>query len=320
MAAPIPIRPWYWVGFILAILIWTGLDLALFHRTPRVMKTGEALLWTGFWFLLALLFAGGLAHWRSHEESLQFITGYLVEYSLSLDNLLAIAVIFSSFAVPAEQQHRVLSWGIIGALLMRGLMIGAGAVLLQSFHWLLYLMGLFLVVTGLRWAFAKPAANRLIKENRIVRLARNFFPVSAGFEGNRFVTMIAGRRALTPLALVLLAVETTDLIFAVDSIPAVFAVTQNAFVVFTSNLFAIMGLRSLYFVLTGAMRSFRYLRTGLACVLVAIGLKMMAARWWPVPTGLSLVAVLVIVAAALLFSAMSARREKEKAATHHLPM
>ena len=314
MAAPIPIRAWHWAGFILVILLCVGLDLGLFHRAPRVMKTREALLWSGLWLLLALLFAGLLAHWRSREESLQFLTGYLVEYSLSLDNLLAMSVIFASFGVAPKHQHRVLCWGIVGALLMRGLMIGAGAVLLQSFHWLLYLMGLFLVVTGLRWGFSKPAAARP-QDNPAIRFARKLLPVSTGFDGGRFVTMEGGRRALTPLALVLLAVETTDLIFAIDSIPAVFAVTQNAFIIFTSNIFAILGLRSLYFVMAGAMASFRYLRTGLACVLVVIGLKMLLARWWPVPTSLSLGVVLVIVAAAMVCSARAARRDKRRANT-----
>jgi tellurite resistance protein TerC len=276
------------------------------------MKTRAALAWTGVWLLLALLFAAGLAQWRNKEESLQFLAGYLVEYSLSLDNLLAIAVIFSAFAVKPEQQHRVLSWGIIGALIMRGAMIGAGAVLLQKFHWLLYLMGLFLVVTGFRWAFSRTAEARPL-DNSLIRWVRKVFPVSADFEGGRFVIMLDGRRALTPLALVLLAVETTDLIFAVDSIPAVFSVTQDAFIVFTSNIFAILGLRSLYFVLVGAMKSFRYLRTGLACVLVVVGLKMLAAYWWKVPTILSLGAVLVIVAAALVCSVLASKRETNMA-------
>jgi tellurite resistance protein TerC len=311
MAAPIPIRAWHWAAFILVILLCVAMDLGLFHRAPRAMKTREALLWSGLWLLLALLFASLLAHWRGQEESLQFLAGYLVEYSLSLDNLLAISVIFATFGVAAEHQHRVLCWGIVGALLMRGVMIGAGAVLLQSFQWLLYLMGLFLVVTGLRWGFSKATAARP-QNNLAIRFARKLFPVSAGFDGARFVTTTGGRRSLTPLALVLLAVETTDLIFAVDSIPAVFAVTQNAFIVFTSNAFAILGLRSLYFVLVGAMGSFRYLRTGLACVLIVIGLKMLAARWWTVPTSLSLGMVLVIVAAALVCSNVASRREKRQ--------
>jgi tellurite resistance protein TerC len=286
------------------------LDLGLFHRAARVVKMREALLWSGIWLLLALVFAGVLAQWRSQEESLQFLAGYFVEFSLSLDNVLAIAIIFASFGVAAERQHRVLCLGIVGALLMRGMMIGASAALLQSFHWLLYVMGLFLVVTGLRWGFFKQAEARP-QANPAIRLARKFFRVSAEFDGGRFLTTIGGRRALTPLALVLLAVETTDLIFAVDSIPAVFAVTQDAFIVFTSNIFAILGLRSLYFVLAGAMGSFRYLRTGLAGVLVVVGLKMMLARWLKVPTSLSLGVVVVIVAGSIVWSILAARREKD---------
>jgi tellurite resistance protein TerC len=300
---------WHWAGFILFILAAVALDLGLFHRAARVVKVREALLWSGIWLVLALLFAVALAQWRTREESLQFLAGYLVEFSLSLDNVLAMAVIFASFGVAAEHQHRVLCLGIVGALLMRGLMIGASAALLQSFHWILYLMGLFLVVTGLRWGFSKPAESRP-QDNRAIRLARKFFPVSAAFDGGRFVTRSGGRRALTPLALVLLAVETTDLIFAVDSIPAVFAVTQDAFIIFTSNIFAILGLRSLYFVLAGAMVSFRYLRAGLAAVLVVIGLKMLLARWLTVPTSLSLGVVVAIVAAAIVCSILAGRREK----------
>ena len=310
MAAPIPIGLWHWAGFVLFVLLAVALDLGLFHRAARVVKMREALLWTGIWFLLALVFAAGLAQWRTQEESLQFLAGYLVEFSLSLDNILAMAVIFASFGVAAERQHRVLCWGIVGALLMRGAMICASAVLLQSFHWLLYVMGLFLVVTGLRWGFSKPAPARP-QDHPIVRLARRFFPVSDGFDGGRFVTMAGGKRTLTPLALVLLAVETTDLVFAVDSIPAVFAVTQDAFIVFTSNIFAILGLRSLYFVLAGAMGSFRYLRTGLAGVLVVVGLKMLLARWFKVPTSLSLSVVVAIVAGSIVWSILAARREKD---------
>jgi tellurite resistance protein TerC len=190
--------------------------------------------------------------------------------------------------------------------------------LLQTFHWLLFGMGLFLVVTGLRWGFSKPTALRP-QDNPVIRLARKIFPVSASFDGGRFVTMAGGRRALTPLALVLLAVETTDLVFAVDSIPAVFAVTQNPFIVFTSNIFAILGLRSLYFVVAGAIGTFRFLRTGLACVLVVIGLKMLVAPWWRVPTSLSLGAVLLIVALAIGCSVLAARRDSRQANHPGLP-
>ena len=231
----------------------------------------------------------------------------MIEFSLSLDNVLAIALIFAAFGVAQEQQHRVLFLGICGALLMRGLMIGAGAALLHSFHWLTYFLGAFLVVTGLRWAVARQGAVRP-ERNPVIRLARKFCPVSAEFDGGRFVTVANGRRALTPLALVLLTVETTDLVFATDSIPAIFAVTQNAFIVFTSNLFAILGLRSLYFVVAGAIRNFRYLRIGLAAVLVLIGLKMLAARWYPMPAGVSLAVVAALLGLSMGGSVLAARR------------
>jgi tellurite resistance protein TerC len=309
MPAPVPITVWHWAGFILVILLFLALDLGLFHRFARVVKLKEALLWTSVWVLLALLFARGLAHWRGEEESLQFLTGYLVEVSLSMDNVFAIAMIFTAFGVPGAHQYRVLYWGIAGALLMRGLMIGAGAALLQSFQWVALALGAFLVLTGIQWAFPRPVILRPEK-NLVVRLARKVFPVSPAFDGDRFLTWVGPRRALTPLALVLLAVETTDLLFAVDSIPAVFGVTQNAFVVFTSNIFAILGLRSLYFVLAGAMDYFRYLRFGLAVILVVIGLKMLVVRWYPVPTVISLAVVLAILALSIGSSILAARSRK----------
>jgi tellurite resistance protein TerC len=309
MPGTVSITPWHWAGFILVILACLALDLGVFHREARVVTVREALLWSGIWFLLAMLFARALDRWRSQEESLQFLTGYLIEFTLSLDNVFAIALIFASFGVAQAQQHRVLYWGIVGALLMRGLMIGAGAALLQSFHWLLYLLGAFLVVTGLRWGFSRQEAVQP-ERNPVIRLARKFFPVSPEFDGGKFLTVVNGRRALTPLALVLLMVETTDLVFATDSIPAIFAVTQNAFIVFTSNMFAILGLRSLYFALSGAIHYFRYLRVGLAGVLVLIGLKMLAARWVAIPAGLSLALVAALLAASICGSILAARRER----------
>jgi tellurite resistance protein TerC len=307
MPAPVPITPWHWAGFILVVLVLLALDLGVFHRFARVVKVKEALVWTAVWFGLALLFSRGLARWRGHEESLQFLTGYLLELSLSMDNVFAIAMLFSAFKVAGAHQYRVLYWGIVGALLMRGLMIGTGAALLQRFHWVGLLLGAFLVVTGFQWAFSKTEAVKP-ERNLVVRLARKIFTVSPDLNGDRFLTRLGARRALTPLALVLLAVETTDLLFAVDSIPAIFAVTQNAFIVFTSNIFAILGLRSLYFVLAGAMGYFRYLRAGLAVILVCIGLKMLAARWYPVPTMISLAVVLSILALSIGASIFAATR------------
>jgi tellurite resistance protein TerC len=306
MPAPVPITAWHWAGFILAILLLVALDLRVFHRFPTVVRVREAALSTGIWVVLALLFSRALAHWRGEEESLQFLTGYLVEFSLSMDNMFAIAVIFTSFAVAPAHQHRVLYWGIGGALLMRGLMIGVGAALIQTFHWVLMAAGLFLVVTGIRWALSRQQAIRP-ENNMLLRLARKFLPVAPGFDGDRFMTWIDGHRALTPLALVLIAVETTDLLFAVDSIPAIFAVTQNAFIVFTSNIFAILGLRSLYFVLAGAMAYFRYLRIGLSIILVFIGAKILLSRWLAISTIISLAVVLGVFALSIGASIIAAR-------------
>ena len=306
MPAPVPITAWHWAGFILAILLLVALDLRVFHRFPSVVRVREAVLWTAIWVVLALLFSRALAHWRGEEESLQFLTGYLVEFSLSMDNVFAIAVIFTTFGVAAAHQHRVLYWGIAGALLMRGLMIGVGAALIQSFHWVLLAAGLFLVVTGIRWAFSRQQTARP-ENNLLLRLARKLLPVAPGFDGDRFITWIDGHRALTPLALVLIAVETTDLLFAVDSIPAIFAVTQNAFIVFTSNIFAILGLRSLYFVLAGAMAYFRYLRIGLSIILVFIGAKILLSRWHAISTIISLAVVLSVLALSIGASIMAAR-------------
>jgi tellurite resistance protein TerC len=309
MPAPVPITLWHWAGFILVILLVLAMDLGVFHRFARVVKLKEALLWTFVWFILALLFSRALAHWRNEEESLQFLTGYLIEVSLSMDNVFAIAMIFTAFGVAGAHQYRVLYWGIGGALLRRGLMIGVGAALLQRFQWISLVLGAFLVLTGIQWAVARQGIVRPEK-NLIVRLARRIFPVSTAFEGSHFLTWVGARRALTPLALVLLAVETTDLLFAVDSIPAIFAVTQNAFIVFTSNIFAILGLRSLYFVLAGAMGYFRYLRSGLAIILVSIGLKMLLVRWYPVPTLISLAVILVILSLSIGCSVIAARTGK----------
>ncbi|HEX3716497.1 MAG TPA: TerC family protein [Verrucomicrobiae bacterium] len=308
MPPPVPITVWHWAGFILVILVFLALDAGVFHRSARAVKFKEALLWTSIWVILALLFARGIAHWRGEEESLQFLTGYLIEFSLSMDNVFAIAMIFAAFNTPEKHLHRVLHWGIVGALAMRGLMIALGAAALQKFHWVYFVLGGFLVVTGIRWAFSKEqvAGNG---ENFLVRLARKVFPVSAA-DNDRFVTWVGARRALTPLALVLLAVETTDLLFAVDSIPAIFSVTQNAFIVFTSNIFAIIGLRSLYFVLAGAMKYFRYLRIGLSVILVFIGLKMLLARWHPLPTTTSLAVILAILALSMGASLLAVRRKK----------
>ena len=320
MLGLIEITPWHWAGFILCVLIFLALDLGVFHRGPHVVKFKEALAWTALWFTLAMIFAGAMTHWRGREEAVQFTTGYLIELSLSLDNILVIALIFSAFRVPPQFQHRVLFWGILGALVMRGAMIAVGAALIREFEWVLYVFGVFLIFTGIKMLFAGQQTVEPEK-NIVLRLARKLFPVTPHFEGEKFFTRINRRFALTPLALVLLLVETTDLIFAVDSVPAVFSITKNAFIVFTSNVFAILGLRSLYFLLAGALGLFRYLKAGLSIVLVFVGAKMLldphekSPQWFQIgiPTGVSLLVVAAILLIAIVLSVTAARREKNQA-------
>jgi len=319
MLALIQITPWHWVGFIACVLIFLALDLGVFHRKAHQVSFREALLWTCLWFCLAMLFAVALKPLRGEKEALEFVTGYLIELSLSMDNVFIIALIFGYFHVPAEHQHRVLFWGILGALIMRGIMIGAGVALINTFHWILYVFGAFLVFSGVKMMFVESEVDP--EKNRVVRLARKFFPVTPELHGQHFVTIWNGRKALTPLALVLLMVETTDLIFAVDSIPAVFAVTRKPFIVFTSNVFAILGLRSLYFVIACAMGYFRFLNTGLAVVLVFIGVKMLLDPHegheqlpfqFDIPTPVSLLIVAGIILISIIFSVVVAQREKKK--------
>jgi tellurite resistance protein TerC len=312
------ITPWHWAGFILFVLACIAVDMGAFNKTARTVTFREALVWSLVWFSLAMGFGGLLLAFRGHEEATEFVTGYLIELSLSTDNILVIALIFAAFHIPPEFQRRVLVWGILGALVMRGAMIGVGAVLVQHFSWVLYVFGVFLVITGAKMFFAKPEAVEP-EHNPVIRFARKLFPISPKLDGQYFFTRLNGRLALTPLALVLLLVETTDLIFAVDSVPAVFAVTQKAFIVFTSNVFAILGLRSLYFLLAGALGLFRYLKAGLSVVLVFVGAKMLldphdhAPQWFQckIPTVTSLLVVAAILAIAISLSITASRREEK---------
>jgi tellurite resistance protein TerC len=314
----VEITPWHWAGFILCVLVFLALDLGLFHRRARVVKFKEAAAWSALWFALAMLFAGAMAHWRGREEATEFVAGYVIELSLSLDNVLFIALIFAWFRVPLEFQHRLLFWGIFGALMMRGAMIAVGAALIHQFGWVLYVFGAFLIFAGTRMFFSKQETVRPEK-NLALRLAQKLFPISQNFDGQRFFTRIDGCLALTPLALVLLLVETTDLIFATDSIPAVFSVTRQPFIVFTSNIFAILGLRSLYFLLAGALGNFRYLKIGLSIVLAFVGAKMLVephgppSRWFQIeiPTSISLLIVAAILLISIVLSVFAAQREKK---------
>ncbi len=314
---PVEVTPWHWVGFIVCVLLFLALDLGAFHRTARAVKFREAAAWSAWWVALAMAFAFSMIFWRGRADAEAFTTGYVIELSLSLDNILVIALIFAWFRVPAEFQHRLLFWGILGALMMRGAMIAVGVALIRQFDWVLYVFGAFLVFAGAKMFFSKQEMMRPEK-NLVLRLVRKFFPVAADFDGQKFFTRLGGRFALTPLALVLLLVETTDLIFAVDSVPAVFSVTRKAFIVFTSNVFAILGLRSMYFLLVGALGYFRYLKIGLSVVLAFIGAKMLldphdrTPQWFQIeiPTSISLLIVAAILLISMAFSVTAAWREK----------
>jgi tellurite resistance protein TerC len=312
MLEPVQISLRHWIGFIVCILVFLALDLGVFHKRAHVVRFREAMLWTTFWFLLAMLFAWSLVPKLGREHALEFVTGYIIELSLSMDNVFVIALIFSFFQVPAQYQHRVLFWGVLGALVMRGAMIGLGTALIVEFHWVLYVFGAFLVYSGIKMLRSKEERVHPDK-NPMVRLARAAFPITAEFDGQRFVTHQGGQLLFTPMVLVLVMVETTDLIFALDSIPAIFAVTQNPFIVFTSNVFAILGLRSLYFVLAGALKYFRYLKTGLSIVLVFIGLKMFLAKWMEdVSAGWSLGVVALIIMGSIALSLWAGWREERR--------
>ncbi len=319
MFSLIEITSWHWVGFIACVLVFLALDLGLFHRHAHVVKFREALLWTAVWFSMAMLFALALKPLRGDKEALEFVTGYLIELSLSMDNVFVIALIFAYFQIPDQYQHRVLFWGIVGALIMRGLMITAGVALISWLQWILYLLGAFVLFTGIKMLFVETTVHP--EKNRVVKWVRKLYPVTPHLDGQKFVTVWQGRKALTPLALVLVMVETTDLIFAMDSIPAIFAVTTNPFIIFTSNVFAILGLRSLYFVLAGALDYFRYLKTGLSLVLVFIGVKMLLdphdnpPRWFQmeIPISVSLLVVGAIILISIALSIITGRRNQRSA-------
>ena len=285
---------WFWVGFIAFVLAMLALDLGVFNRTPHVVRPKEAATWTSVWVGLALLFAAGLAYFVSPQTALTFLTGYLIEESLSIDNIFVIVLIFQYFAVPAQYQHRVLFWGILGALVMRGLFIGLGAALLARFEWIIYIFGALLVITGIRMA-VKQDEEFNGEQNPVVKFVRRFMPVTAEYHGKHFFTMQDGRRYATPLLLVLVLVEATDLIFAIDSIPAIFGITRDPFIVFTSNIFAVMGLRSLFFLLAHVVTKFHLLKYGLAVILTFVGVKMMIEHWVHIPILLSLAVVLGVL-------------------------
>lgn len=296
----------HWILFNMFALGMLVLDLRVFHRPGRSVRFRDALIWSLIYVALAALFAGILYFWQGHQAALEFVTGYVLELSLSVDNLFIFLVIFNYFAVPDEQQHRVLFWGILAALVMRGIFIGTGVGLIHRFHWLFYIFGGLLIYSGIRVCAMgghqiDPAANPLVKA------LRRFVPVTSDYVGGRFFVRNRqenSRLYATPLLVVLLVIETTDVLFAVDSIPAVLAITLNAFIVYTSNVFAILGLRSMYFAIAGLMKVFRFLHYGLAVVLVLVGLKMLTADYYPISTTVTLGVVAVVIVIAVAASMM----------------
>jgi tellurite resistance protein TerC len=291
-----------WIGFSLFILFMLSLDIGLFNRKAHAIKYREAVIWSAVWITVALLFAGIVFWYQGTDLGLKFLTGYVIELSLSVDNLFVFLLIFSFFKVPAKVQHRVLYWGVIGALVMRLTMIFVGAALINRFHWIIYIFGAFLVYTGIKM-FRQEDTDIQPEENPIVRAVTRYIPITRHYEGNHFFTRVNGKLTGTLLLLVLVIVEVTDLVFAVDSIPAIFAITTNTFIVYTSNVFAILGLRSLYFLLAGVVEKFQYLRMGLAIVLTFIGVKMLIeAVHFVIPVKISLVVVATVLLASVAAS------------------
>jgi tellurite resistance protein TerC len=308
---------WLWISFNVFVLLMLALDLGVFHRQAHKVSIKEAIIWSIVWISLAMLFNLGLyffwhkisptSNYSNTEAALAFFTGYLIEKSLSVDNIFVFVLIFTFFAVPAIYQHRVLFWGILGALIMRGALIAVGAVLLEKFHWIIYIFGAFLIFTGIRMAIHRNEEMHP-EQNPVVKLLRKIMPVTENYENDHFFIRRTGKLMATPLFLVLLIVESTDLVFAVDSIPAIFAVTTDPFIVYTSNVFAILGLRSLYFLLAGVVDKFYYLKLGLSAVLAFVGIKMVIVDIYKLPIGLSLGVIASILTIAVVASVLRTRR------------
>lgn len=295
------VSTWGWVGFNLFIAAMLALDLGVFHRQSHIVKFREAITWSGVWIALAMIFCAGLYYYGGSQLSLEFLTGYLIEKSLSVDNVFVFAVLFASMRVPRHCEHKILFWGVFGALLMRAAMIFAGVALIHRFHWLIYLFGAFLIITGIRMLRPRPGVVDP-QSHWVVRVFRKLFRVTPDYVDDRFLVRREGVLWATPLLLVLILVEVTDLIFAVDSIPAILAVSKNTFIVYTSNVFAMLGLRSLYFALAGMMDRFSHLKYGLAGILVFVGAKMTLVDIFPIPITVSLTVVVAILAISVLSS------------------
>ncbi|HWS18139.1 MAG TPA: TerC family protein [Candidatus Elarobacter sp.] len=299
---------WFWIVFNAAILILLFLDLTVVSRKRRAVPFQQALLMSAFWIGLAMAFAVFVHQWLGSTKALEFVTGYLLEEALSVDNLFVFILLFAYFKVPPEEEKTVLFWGIIGALIMRGTFIGAGVALVQRFHWILYAFGVFLIYTGFK-LMREGGEQQDPSRNVVLKFCRRFLPLTESYEGKSFFVRREGRILATPLFVVLLVVETTDILFATDSIPAILAITRDPFIVYTSNVFAILGLRSLYFALAGLMKLFHYLNYGLAVVLMFIGAKMLLPERYHVPTWVALVVVAGVLALSVLASALFPKKD-----------
>lgn len=302
----------WFILFNLFVIVLLAIDLGVFHRKVHEVRIKEALLWSLVWIALAMAFNVFIYFESGHVVALEFFTGYLIEKSLSVDNLFVFLLIFSYFKVPLKYQHKVLYWGILGALIMRGILIGVGVTLIERFHWIIYVFGVFLVFTGVKMAFQKETAEIHPERNIIVRFFKKFVPVTAGYHESKFFLKIDGRRYATLLFIVLLVVETTDLLFAVDSIPAIFAITTDPFIVYSSNVFAILGLRALYFALAGMMNLFHYLKLGLSVVLTFVGVKMLIESVYEMPIIIALGVVAGVLAVSVAASMIWPKREEAK--------
>lgn len=297
-----------WVLFTLFIIVMLAIDLGIFNRKAHEVSVKEALVWSGVWVSLALAFNVGVYFWQGQEVAVQFFTGYIVEKSLSVDNIFVFLQVFAYFSVPAIYQHKILFWGVLGAIVMRAIFIFVGVVLISKFHWIIYVFGAFLIITGIKMALSK---NKEIhpEKNPVIRLLKRFIPLSHDYEDGRFFVRKNGILLATPLALVLIVIETTDVIFAVDSIPAILAITTDPFIVYSSNLFAIMGLRSLFFALAGVIKRFHYIHYGIAAILAFVGVKMLISEFYKLPSMAALAVIAAILTASMVASSIWARRE-----------
>ncbi|MDP3643568.1 MAG: TerC family protein [Bacteroidota bacterium] len=303
------VNVYVWVGFIAFVILLLAIDLGVFHRKSHEVKIKEALIWSALWISLAFIFNYGIYVFMGKEKALEFLAGYLIEKSLSVDNLFVFIMLFSYFHVNPRFQHKVLFWGILGALIMRAVFIFAGVALITKFHWVIYIFGAFLILTGIKMAIQKEGEIAPDK-NPLVRLFKKFFPVTDQMHGGKFFVKINSKTVATPLFIVLLIVEFTDLIFAVDSIPAILAISNDTFIIFTSNVFAILGLRALYFALAGITKYFHYLKFGLSAILVFVGVKMVIAGFYKIPITYSLLVILVILIISVTFSILFPQKEK----------